>query len=388
MRKNKLSREQKWKRLVSGNDTTWRRYIVWPILIVLGKIYGGIVSIRNAMYKKGYCKRYWPGCYVISVGNITVGGTGKTPVVALLSQALSKGGRKVAIVSRGYKSHSPSLRFRLKHKDFSNKTKVVCDGKNLLLSPKIAGDEPYMLAQELKNVVVVTDPDRVRGARYAMREFGVDTIILDDGMQHLRMRRQKDIVLVDANCPFGYERILPAGLLREPIEGLERADHIFITKSENLTEEKYEDLVADIRLYNKNADILTCQYEPDKLISVHTDKESPISLLKDLPIMVVTGIAQPEGFVNILEKNGAKINAKRFFADHHRFMRYEIEKIYETAKNFDCQAILVTEKDAVRFSKRAGLELNPPPVYYLKVSLNIKTGKENFVHMVEEICSR
>ncbi|MBR6462880.1 tetraacyldisaccharide 4'-kinase, partial [bacterium] len=211
---------------------------------------------------------------------------------------------------------------------------------------------------------------------------------LDDGMQHLRMRRQKDIVLVDANCPFGYERILPAGLLREPIEGLERADHIFITKSENLTEEKYEDLVADIRLYNKEADILTCQYEPDKLISVHTDKESPVSLLKDLPIMVVTGIAQPEGFVNILEKNGAKINAKRFFADHHRFMRYEIEKIYETAKNFDCQAILVTEKDAVRFSKRAGLELNPPPVYYLKVSLNIKTGKENFVHMVEEICSR
>ena len=388
MRKNKLSREQKWKRLVSGNDTTWRRYIVWPILIVLGKIYGGIVSLRNAMYKNGYCKRYWPGCYVISVGNITVGGTGKTPVVALLSQALSKGGRKVAIVSRGYKSHSPSLRFRLKHRDFSNKTKVVCDGKNLLLSPKIAGDEPYMLAQELKNVVVVTDPDRVRGARYAMREFGVDTIILDDGMQHLRMRRQKDIVLVDANCPFGYGRILPAGLLREPIEGLERADHIFITKSENLTEEKYEDLVADIRFYNKNADILTCQYEPDKLISVHTDKESPVSLLKDLPIMVVTGIAQPEGFVAILEKNGAKINAKRFFADHHRFMRYEIEKVYETAKNFDCQAILVTEKDAVRFSKRAGLELNPPPVYYLKVSLNIKTGKENFVHMVEEICSR
>ena len=388
MRKNKLSREQKWKRLVSGNDTTWRRYIVWPILIVLGKIYGGIVSLRNAMYKNGYCKRYWPGCYVISVGNITVGGTGKTPVVALLSQALSKGGRKVAIVSRGYKSQSPSLRFRLKHRDFSNKTKVVCDGKNLLLSPKIAGDEPYMLAQELKNVVVVTDPDRVRGARYAMREFGVDTIILDDGMQHLRMRRQKDIVLVDANCPFGYGRILPAGLLREPIEGLERADHIFITKSENLTEEKYEDLVADIRFYNKNADILTCQYEPDKLISVHTDKESPVSLLKDLPIMVVTGIAQPEGFVAILEKNGAKINAKRFFADHHRFMRYEIEKVYETAKNFDCQAILVTEKDAVRFSKRAGLELNPPPVYYLKVSLNIKTGKENFVHMVEEICSR
>lgn len=388
MRKNKLSREQKWKKLVSGQDRTWRRYLIWPLLLAAGKIYGAVIKLRNRLYEKGYKKRYWPGCHVISVGNITVGGTGKTPVVAMLSRALSKGGRKVAIVSRGYKSHSPSLRFRLKHKEFSNKTKVVCDGKELLLSPKIAGDEPYMLAQELKNVIVVTDPDRVRGARYAMREFGVDTIILDDGMQHMRLRRQNDIVLIDANCPFGYGRILPAGLLREPLEGLKRADHIFITKAENLTEEKYQELVDEIRLYNQEADILTCQYEPEKLISVHTEKESPVSLLKDLPIMVVTGIAQPDGFVKILEKQGANVVCKRFFPDHHRFRRYEIEEIYETAKNFGAQAVLVTEKDAVRFSKHAGLEMSPPPVYYLKVALAIKKGEENFVHMVEEICSR
>ncbi|MBO7543418.1 tetraacyldisaccharide 4'-kinase [bacterium] len=388
MRKNKLSREQKWKKLVSGQDRTWRRYLIWPLLLAAGKIYGAVIKLRNRLYEKGYKKRYWPGCHVISVGNITVGGTGKTPVVAMLSRALSKGGRKVAIVSRGYKSHSPSLRFRLKHKEFSNKTKVVCDGKELLLSPKIAGDEPYMLAQELKNVIVVTDPDRVRGARYAMREFGVDTIILDDGMQHMRLRRQNDIVLIDANCPFGYGRILPAGLLREPLEGLKRADHIFITKAENLTEEKYQELVDEIRLYNQEADILTCQYEPEKLISVHTEKESPVSLLKDLPIMVVTGIAQPDGFVKILEKQGANVVCKRFFPDHHRFRRYEIEEIYETAKNFGAQAVLVTEKDAVRFSKHAGQEMSPPPVYYLKVALAIKKGEENFVHMVEEICSR
>jgi tetraacyldisaccharide 4'-kinase len=388
MRKNKLSREQKWKKLVSGQDRTWRRYLIWPLLLAAGKIYGAVIKLRNRLYEKGYKKRYWPGCHVISVGNITVGGTGKTPVVAMLSRALTKGGRKVAIVSRGYKSHSPSLRFRLKHKEFSNKTKVVCDGKELLLSPKIAGDEPYMLAQELKNVIVVTDPDRVRGARYAMREFGVDTIILDDGMQHMRLRRQNDIVLIDANCPFGYGRILPAGLLREPLEGLKRADHIFITKAENLTEEKYRELVDDIRLYNQEAEILTCQYEPEKLVSVHTEKESPVSLLKDLPIMVVTGIAQPDGFVTILEKQGANVVCKRFFPDHHRFRRYEIEEIYETAKNFGAQAVLVTEKDAVRFSKHAGLEMSPPPVYYLKVVLAIKKGEENFVHMVEEICSR
>jgi len=388
MRKNKLSREQKWKRLISGGDTSWRKYIILPVLILLGKVYGVIIGIRNWLYRKGYKKRYWPGCHVISVGNITVGGTGKTPVVAMLSRALTKGGRKVAIVSRGYKSHSPSLRFRLKHKEFSNKTKVVCDGKELLLSPKIAGDEPYMLAQELKNVIVVTDPDRVRGARYAMREFGVDTIILDDGMQHMRLRRQNDIVLIDANCPFGYGRILPAGLLREPLEGLKRADHIFITKAENLTEEKYRELVDDIRLYNQEAEILTCQYEPEKLVSVHTEKESPVSLLKDLPIMVVTGIAQPDGFVTILEKQGANVVCKRFFPDHHRFRRYEIEEIYETAKQFEVKAILITEKDAVRFSKRAGIELDPPPVYYLKVALKISEGREHFVNAVEEICSR
>ena len=388
MKRSKLSREQKWKRLISGGDQSWRKYLVLPILVLLGKVYGRISGVRNWLYRKGYKKRYWPGCYVISVGNITVGGTGKTPVVAALATALSKGGRKVAIVSRGYKSHSPSLRFRLKHKEFSNKTKVVCDGRELLLSPRIAGDEPYMLAKDLKNVVVITDPDRVRGARYAMREFGVDTIILDDGMQHLRLRRQKDVVLIDANCPFGYGRILPAGLLREPIEGLHRADHILITKARDLTEEKKEELKEEIRKYNKRADILVSYYEPSELISVHTESRFPLTLMQDLPIMVVTGIAQPEGFVKILEAQGAKVVCKRFFPDHHRFRRFEIEEIYETAKQFEVKAILVTEKDAVRFSKRAGLEQDPPPVYYLKVALKISEGREHFVHAVEEICTR
>ena len=388
MKKNKLSREQKWKRLISGGDKSWRKYVILPILIFLGKVYGGIIGIRNWLYKKGYKKRYWPGCYVISVGNITVGGTGKTPVVAELARALSKGGRKVAIVSRGYKSHSPSWRFRWKYKDFSNKTKVVCDGKELLLSPRIAGDEPYMLAQDLKNVVVITDPDRVRGARYAMREFGVDTIILDDGMQHMRLRRQKDVVLIDANCPFGYGRMLPAGLLREPIEELQRADHILITKARDLTPEKKEELIEEIRKHNGKADILVSYYEPSELISVHTESRFPLSLLQDLPVMVVTGIAQPEGFVKILETQGANVVCKRFFPDHHRFRRYEIEEIYETAKQFEAKAILITEKDAVRFSKRAGVELDPPPVYYLKVALKISEGREHFVNAVEEICSR
>ena len=226
---------------------------------------------------------------------------------------------------------------------------------------------------------------KVRGARLAMREFGVDTIILDDGMQHLKMKRQRDIVLLDSTCPFGYERILPGGLLREPLSGLKRADQIILTKAENLTKERKQEITEEIRYYNKRADILTCHYVPDSLRSVVTDREVPLDLLQALPVMVVSGIAQPQGFCKLLEANGAKIVGRRLFPDHHRFTRDEIKSVYSDANALGAQAVLMTEKDAVRFPKKA-LGEDGVPVYYLKVSVDFGASQEDFTHSIESIC--
>lgn len=386
MKKSRLSFEQKWKRLVFGQDRTWRRYVIWPLLKGLGHVYGAVTAIRTALYDRGFLKRYWPGCYVVSVGNLTVGGTGKTPVVALLAEKLAKGGRKVAIVSRGYKSRKPSLKYRLKHGGDWSATRVVSDGRNVLLSPRLAGDEPYMLARNLPGVVVVTDPDRVRGGRYAMRKFGVDTLILDDGMQHLRMRRQKEVVLLDAGCPFGNRRLLPAGLLREPLAGIARADHIILTKADRLTPEGRAEIEAQVRQYNTRADIVTCHYVPGDLVSVYTGRSTDHALLGGLPVMAVTGIAQPEGFTRLLEAQGAEIVCRRFFPDHHRFTRSEIGEVQAAAALYGAQAIIVTEKDAVRFPQKQENAATALPVYYIKVALEFGEGRENLIHAVEEIC--
>jgi tetraacyldisaccharide 4'-kinase len=320
---------------------------------------------------------------VISIGNITVGGTGKTPVVEVFARALTKGGRKVAIVSRGYKSHSPSWRWRWRNRKMRTTTRVVSEGNTPLLGARIAGDEPYMLAKNLENVVVIADPDRIRGGRYAIREFGIDTIILDDGMQHVRMQRQIEVVLIDATCPFGYEHLLPRGLLREPLKGLARASHIFITKSKGID---LAPIIERIREYNSGAEIISCYYEPVELVDIHSGEKHPIAEIHGQNVFVMTGIAQPDGFIQQLKDLDAIVQRVYRYADHHRFRRDEIEHVYKRARNWHADAIIITEKDAVRFSRRAGTGVRPCPVYYLKVAVKITEGEEEFTDTILRIC--
>jgi tetraacyldisaccharide 4'-kinase len=240
-----------------------------------------------------------------------------------------------------------------------------------------------MLAQNLGDVVVIVDHERVRGSRFAIREFGVDTIILDDGMQHLRLQRQVEVVLVDATCPFGYGRLLPAGLLREPAEGLQRASHIFITKSRDVDTEP---ITRQLRRINPDAEIIACYYEPVELIDLHTNEHVPLTTIRDMNVFVVSGIAQPEGFQALINELGAILQRAYSYPDHHRFRRDEIEHIYQRAKNWQVDAIVMTEKDAVRFSRRAGVQIKPCPVYMLKVAIKIKSGVEDFNDCIMRIC--
>jgi tetraacyldisaccharide 4'-kinase len=375
--------EERWRAIISGrrNDRTARA--ARTVLRGAASLFGLAVRARFRMYAHGVLRRSWPGCLVISVGNITVGGTGKTPIVETFARALAKGGRRVAIVSRGYKARSPSWRWRWRNRQLRTTTKVVHDGRSMLLNARVAGDEPYMLAQNLAHVVVIVDHDRVRGSRFAIREFGVDTIILDDGMQHLRLQRQVEVVLIDATCPFGYDRLLPAGLLREPAEGLQRASHIFITKSRDVD---IEPIVHRIRRVNADAEIIACYYEPTELVDLHTDEHVSLAALRDRNVFVVSGIAQPGGFQSLIGELGGIVQRAYSYPDHHRYRRDEIEQIYQHACDWQIDAIVTTEKDAVRFSRRAGVHIKPCPVYMLKVAIKIKTGEEDFNDCIMRIC--
>lgn len=261
----------------------------WPsvmrvVLRGLSWVYRFGVRLRLRLYRKGWMAQSNLGTMVVSIGNITVGGTGKTPVVERFARELTKRGRKVAILSRGYKSEDLKEPQRWRNPQtgevLTNPPKIVSDGKEVLLTAKYAGDEPYMLAMNLPGVAVVVDRDRVRGGRFAVGELGVDTLLLDDGLQYLHLDHSIDVVLVDQNAPFGNGYILPRGTLREPPPNLCRADYIFLTKCDGDPPDK---LIKRIRKYNKTAEILQCAHGPKHLHGVFSEEVLPLEALPLIP---------------------------------------------------------------------------------------------------------
>ncbi len=354
------------------------------VLLLLSFLFRGIVQTRLWLYRKRLLRDHPLGCMVISVGNLTVGGTGKTPVVERLARTLQAGGRKVAILSRGYKSRRAPLfrriRARLNGKGKFWTPRVVSDGTQVLLGSREAGDEPYMLAANLPGVVVLVDKDRVKSGRYAIEHFGTDTLILDDGLQYLHLRHRLDIVLVDRHAPFGNEFLLPRGTLREPPANLRRANHIFITKSAGGDNAA---LVARIRRYNRTAEIVECAHQPQRLQHVFTGERLGLEALKGAYVGAFSAIATPESFEEELRKLGAHVELSRRFTDHHRFKESEIRSFASRCQRRDVAMILTTEKDAVRFPKRMELEV---PVYLLRIEIEILRGHESWQQCVDRIC--
>ena len=363
-----------------GKRATLLRWLLWA----LSWVFRGVVQFRLRLYRKRILRERALGCLVISIGNLTVGGTGKTPVVEKFARALQSGGRRVAILSRGYKSKKLPFFKRLSNRLGSEQEfvpRIVSDGKKLLLSSRLAGDEPYMLAKNLHDVIVLVDRDRVKSGVYAIEKMGCDTLLLDDGLQYLRLKHRLDVVLVDCQAPFGNEFLLPRGTLREPPRNLRRASFIFITKCVPGADNSA--LIARIRQYNRTAEIVECTHSPQYLQHVFTGERVPLSYLKGRSIGALSAIARPESFEDGLRKLGAKIELSRHFADHHRFSEKEIAGFIRRCVNRDLDAILTTEKDCVRFPKLKDMEL---PIYYLRVEIEILTGHESWQHCVDRIC--
>jgi len=358
----------------------------WPIRLLLAMLRGlssafkGVVLLRLFLYNVGICRRYPLGCQVISVGNITAGGTGKTPVVEIFARELQKSGRKVAILSRGYRKKELPWYQRL-FREQIEPPRVVSDGKRLLLDSELGGDEPYMLASNLPGVVVLVDKNRVKSGRYAVKRFGCDTLILDDGFQYQKLKHRLEVVLVDKTNPFGNCHLLPRGVLREPIRNLKRADFIFITKSDGHSEE----LRTRIRELNKTAEIIECCHRSCYLQNVYTAERVPLEWLKGRTVTSLSGIAVPQSFENSLRTMGARVIYCERYADHHRYHAQEIIDAVNKAADLHADALVTTEKDAVRFPR---LETTPLPVFYLRVDIELLNGAENFHDAVEHICFR
>ena len=360
--------------------------LVRGCLQMLSRVYGVVIKARRFLYNVRILRDSTLGVQVIAVGNLTVGGTGKTPVVEKFASALRDQGRSVAILSRGYRSKPQPI-----HKWFINKIllredttppRVVSDGKSLLLDSEMAGDEPYMLASNLRDVIVLVDKDRVKSGRYAIEKYGCDTLLLDDGFQYWKLKgRRHDVVLVDRQSPFGNERLLPRGTLREPPSHLARAQWIFITKSDGKTDE----LRRRIAEINPGAGIIECIHHPLYLEDVFTGNRIGLDFFKGRKVSALSGIAQPESFEESLVQLGAELVYSRKFADHHRFTQLEVIKCINRSKKKLAEAIITTQKDAVRFPK---IDRRDLPIYFMRVEIKILSGAEDFQDCVRKICFR
>jgi tetraacyldisaccharide 4'-kinase len=361
-----------------------RAALLRVLLLGLSTLFRRIVQMRLAMYRKRFLKSRTPGCLVISIGNLTVGGTGKTPVVEKLARTLKDAGRNVAILSRGYKSKRPPLFRRLQRKWLGldkRKTRVVHDGERLLMDSRFAGDEPFMLARSLGDSVVLVDKDRVRAAIEAVATFGCDTLLLDDGMQYLPLHRRVEICLIDRQSPFGNEHLLPRGTLREPPANLSRANYIFLTKSDGSDS---SELIERIRQYNPTAGIVETTHQALHLRNLYADEELPLEWLQNKHIGAISGIARPESFEKKLVDLGAKLHITERFADHHRFSEKELNHFLSRCVRRDLAAVLTTEKDSVRFPhKPQQLDV---PVYFLRVEIKILKGQDVWDDLIHRIC--
>jgi tetraacyldisaccharide 4'-kinase len=295
-------------------------------LFALSLLYGLIVRIL-IFINRLLCRRL--NVKVISIGNITLGGTGKTSLVEYIAGYLKSRGHKVAILSRGYKR------------------RVTKSLSHQVTSSEAMGDEPYMLSGKLGDIPVLVDADRIRAAHLAMRDYGVDTVILDDGLQQWRIKKDLEIVAIDATNPLGNRHLLPRGILREPLSGLRRA-HVFVLTKTNLKSET-SGIKDFLKRINPAAAIIESCHEPLGFYKLgRSDELLNVEALKGKSVTLFCGIGDPDSFENLIARCGIKIGLSFRFRDHHRYTQKDLEKIVGTSRDKNIDTIITTEKDAAR----------------------------------------
>jgi tetraacyldisaccharide 4'-kinase len=349
-----------WQRIWDDDGNAGYYSPVKIIAYIISFFYRLIINFRNWLYDHKIFKEVKLPCTVIIVGNITVGGTGKTPCVIMLAQMLQENGFEPAILSRGYGGKRV------------NSVNIVSDGRKFLLDSNIAGDEPYLIAKELKNVPVITGVKRIVTGKTAINQFGANVLICDDAMQHRQIFRDINLVLLDSQSLQGNNHILPRGRLREPISELKRAGAILITRANEArqTNDQIENLVQ-----TENIPIFRGIHKPKDIVKGDYSAQKSISIIAGKKVCAFCGIANSDSFRKTLSDAQAQVLSFDIFPDHHHYNKNELEKI--KARFIDCHAdfLISTQKDVARLQE---IPEFVNMIYMLRIELEIVPSGESF----------
>lgn len=353
-------------------------HLIMGILYIFSLIYGLLVNIKLAGYKYGIFQKQKLDCFVISLGNVTVGGTGKTPTAQRLARDIRDMGYRVVILNRGYRAK------------WHGEVGIVSDGKRLHMDAAEAGDEAYMLAKHLPEVPVLIGAERAKTGRYAMEHFEAEVAILDDGYQHWQLERDLDILLVDAVNVFGNGYILPRGTLREPISHISRADICLMTKVDQAAAGSCDYIRETVHRYNPEARIVESIHQPRCFIPLTewyvniASQGIDIAQMRGKRIMAVSAIGNPASFEQTLSDLGAVIIESLRYPDHHDYAMSEMTDIFQQAENAGAEAIVITEKDAVKIPADVAREKWSIPIYVICVEVNFQKGSEGLANLLKK----
>jgi tetraacyldisaccharide 4'-kinase len=355
--------QEGFKKLVSGQSTGAASSALRLLLNIAAVFYGLGISLRNWLFNDGYAKSYavttaglvtsdrtQATVPVISAGNITVGGTGKTPLVIWLCNLFREQNVNCAILTRGYKTS------------------------------KNTNDEPGMLAKNCPGTAIVINPDRLAGAIEAVKKHKAQVMIMDDGFQHRRLHRNIDIVTIDAMVPFGYGKMLPAGFLREPVSALKRAQAAILTRCDLVSKNNLAELTTTISRINSNLIVAQTRHTP--VSAVAGEKQIQLEDLKGKNTYVFCGIANPGAFLATMGLIGANIVGSKIYDDHHNYTANDVNDIYHDAEKSGARIILTTEKDYNKISKPAS-EAGDLVLAYLAVRLEFVDGLDRIRELIE-----
>ena len=337
-----------------------------PILSLAASVYAGLLALRSWLYRHRLLAQRRLPATVVGIGNLTLGGTGKTVVAAYLAEWLRDRGCRIGIVSRGYGRRGHGLL-------------VVSEGDGPLVTVEEAGDEPYLLARALRGVPIVVGANRYQAGHVAVERFGCRYLLLDDAFQNLGLVKDVDLLLVNARDPWGNGALFPAGVLREPLAALGRADWILLSRAEA---GEADGLIAGIRRYNRDAPIVRITYRPSGLGVWGSSEVLPAAWIRGKRCLAFAGIADPTSFESVARASGAALVAFHALRDHHAYTRRDLETLERRARGLGAEALLTTEKDAVRLpaAHRPGL-----PVWFLRIRMEILDGQEAWASLLRRL---
>ena len=351
------------------------------LLSAASALYGTAQKLRAGCYRQNLLQSKKLPCSVISVGNLTVGGTGKTPMTIYLAGKLQQAGARVAVISRGYKGSAESS------------GGVVSDGKHLLLNSEQAGDEPFLIASRLKNLPVIVGKNRFEAGLLAVEKFHPDVIVLDDGFQHLRLKRDLDLVLLDCTRPFGNSHLLPRGKLREPVEALTRASACILTRAQSGADEAVSVSLGKIKALVPQIPIFTSFHDP-YFYAIKSGAQIPLheianflsshelEEIKQQKVFAFSGIARNDDFRRTVEKNGFNIRGFCEFSDHHRYSRNDRARIVRTAQEAGADCLITTEKDHARIAHQNPLSMDMV-VVGVKITFGAGGDGQDFISFIQ-----